>query len=558
MARISLKNILGKKNDTAAIFLSLIAALPGNTWIEDDKGQPVLGSSSETCHEIMEIKHEEELLGFVKGDVSAVPIAALLNQLLEKEAEKKKLGAEILNLYQEINMIFNFSDKLAQSIDAFAIAEVTLSQARHIIQSNAGVVLLLDEDTGGLQVAAVSGEPLLNEKNIHRIFSVMQSLLVNGQSEIITNTVLLKEAGIISATVQSVICAALKVKQNVTGAVILFTNESVSYTAGHLKILTTLALQSSAAIESALLYEKNIKAANDREEAIRCIYEVTSKFVPYEFIDALGHKIITDVKLGDQVEKVVTVLFSDMRGYTTLSEGMSPAENFKFVCSFNERMGPIIRKYNGFINQYLGDAIMAIFPGKAEDALSAAVAMQKDVREFNKLRLANNQLPIRIGVGMHTGPLIMGITGDQSRMDATTIADTVNTASRLESLTNYYKGDIIISQATFSQLPSGTFHTRPLASVQLKGKNEPVLIHECFSGFSEEEVEKKSITLYSFNQGITSYVSSSFHEAATAFQQVLQTNPADQTADFFLQKINDFLDKGAPLNWSGVEEMHTK
>jgi len=80
--------------------------------------------------------------------------------------------------------------------------------------------------------------------------------------------------------------------------------------------------------------------------------------------------------LGDQVEKIVTVLFSDIRNYTTLSEKMTPEENFSFVCSFNERMGPIIRKHNGFINQYLGDAIMAIFPGEASDALSAAVEMQ--------------------------------------------------------------------------------------------------------------------------------------------------------------------------------------
>jgi class 3 adenylate cyclase len=92
---------------------------------------------------------------------------------------------------------------------------------------------------------------------------------------------------------------------------------------------------------------------------MRRIYEITGKFVPYEFIGSLGHKVITDIKLGDQVEKIVTVLFSDIRNYTTLSEKMTPEENFSFVCSFNERMGPIIRKHNGFINQYLGDAIMA-------------------------------------------------------------------------------------------------------------------------------------------------------------------------------------------------------
>ncbi len=236
------------------------------------------------------------------------------------------------------------------------------------------------------------------------------------------------------------------------GAIILSSNELVQYTAADLKLLTTLALQSSAAIESALLYEKNLREAKEREEAMRLVYEATGKFVPYEFIGSLGHNVITDVRLGDQVEKIVTVLFSDIRDYTSLSEQMTPEENFKFVCSFNERMGPAIRRHNGFINQYLGDAIMAIFPRNAEDALSAAIEMQKEVQDLNRIRTSNNQTPIQIGVGMHTGPLIMGITGDENRMDATTISDTVNIASRLESLTKHYSVNIILSDSSLKQI----------------------------------------------------------------------------------------------------------
>ena len=236
------------------------------------------------------------------------------------------------------------------------------------------------------------------------------------------------------------------------GAIMLASNEPVQYMAADLKLLTTLALQSSGAIESALLYEKNIKEAKDSEEAMRRVYEITGKFVPYEFIRSLGHEVITEVKLGDQVEKVVTVLFSDIREYTTLSEKMTPEENFSFVGSFNERMGPIIREHNGFINQYLGDAIMAIFPGNAADALAAAVDMQKEVQKFNTVRLSQNQSPIKIGIGMHTGPLIMGITGDKDRLDASTISNTVNTASRIESLTKHYKANIILSEASLEEI----------------------------------------------------------------------------------------------------------
>jgi class 3 adenylate cyclase len=318
-------------------------------------------------------------------------------------------------------------------------------------------------------------------------------------------------------------------------------------------------LQSSAAIESALLFEKNIREAKESEEAMRLVYEVTGKFVPYEFIGALGHKVITDIKLGDQAEKIVTVLFSDIRGYTTLSENMTPEENFKFVCSFNERMGPAIRRNNGFINQYLGDAIMAIFPGNAADALSAAIEMQREVEEFNLVRSSLGQPPIQIGVGMHTGPLIMGITGDADRLDATTISDTVNTSSRLEGLTKYYKAGIILSNSCLEQIKDKSkFHLRYIGMVQLKGKQQPVKIHECFSGNAKEDIFKKQKTLDTFNEGINNYLNRSFETAVRSFLSVAEEHPEDRTAEFFLTNAKQYLQKGVPENWSGILEMTSK
>lgn len=342
------------------------------------------------------------------------------------------------------------------------------------------------------------------------------------------------------------------------GALILASHEADVYTAADLKLLTTLALQSSAAIESALLYEKNIREAKEREEALRRVYEATAKFVPYQFIGSLGHKVITDVKLGDHVEKIVTVLFSDIRDYTSLSEQMTPQENFRFVCSFNERMGPVIRKHNGFINQYLGDAIMAIFPGSPSDALNAAIEMQKQVAEINHLRQANQQPAIKVGVGMHTGPLIMGITGDKDRMDATTISDTVNTASRLESLTKHYRAGIVLSDACLQNIETENFEMRYLGLVQLKGKQEPVHIHECFSAQPEHEVQRKQTTLAAFHKGIHHYLTREFGAAVQAFQEVSEINPHDHTASFFLANARRNLQKGVPENWNGVVEMEMK
>lgn len=537
----------------------LIVQLQAEVWVEDNSGNIILGKSLDMSEYLFYIKVEDEVIGIVKGNQKSAVIAEVLNHLVKKEAEHKKLGSEVLNLYQEINLIFNFSEKLAQTIDAPAICAITLNEARHVIKSDNGVIVLWDEKTKKLQVVASADTLFFDEEKINQEVYLLSNMVLSGQSEIYNDTSSLIAAGIVLPQVNSVIYSALKVNHRVMGAIILASNDTIQYTAADLKLLTTLALQSSAAIESALLYEKNIRESKEREEAMRLVYEVTGKFVPYEFIGSLGHKVLTDVRLGDQVEKIVTVLFSDIREYTSLSEQMTPEENFKFVCAFNARMGPAIRRHHGFINQYLGDAIMAIFPGTSADALYAAVEMQKELEEFNLIRKSEGKSPIKIGVGMHTGPLIMGITGDADRLDATTISDAVNTASRLESLTKHYKASIILSESSLQQIEDrAAFHLRCLGLVQLKGRQQSTRIFECFSGNSEEDINKKQYTLPAFNTGLDNYLNRSFETAVEAFSSVWDIHPEDETAGFFLNNARHYLQEGVPENWVGVLEMMNK
>jgi class 3 adenylate cyclase len=559
MGRISLKNIIGKKAETLSAIPSLLNSFKAQVWIEDDKGNTLAGNKTDTNAFEYPIRYEEDLLGWVKGDEQTNTIGKLLDHLVQKEGEKKKLGTEVLNLYQEINLIFNFSEKLAKTIDAPAICAITLEEATHVIRNDDGVIVLWDEKEKRLNVIASTGDEFFHTEVINLQIPLLSKIIISGQSEIITDTSTLVENGIVLPEIQSIIYSALKVKHRVMGAIILASNESVQYTAADLKLLTTLALQSSGAIESALLYEKNIREARESEEAMRKVYEVTGKFVPYEFIGALGHEVITDVQLGEHVEKIVTVLFTDIRDYTTLSENMTPEENFRFVCSFNERMGPIIRSNSGFINQYLGDAIMAIFPGNAFDALKTAIEMRQALEDLNTERRLMDLPLIQMGVGMHTGPLIMGITGDHHRLDATTIADTVNTASRIESLTKYYKAGIIISDASFRQLQDvSDFQLRHLGLVQLKGKQEAIGIYECFSGDNEMERGLKMSTLSVFNDGMLQYVNQSYESARKAFQEVIELHPYDRTAAFFLQRSEQLLNGVREESLVGVVKMMEK
>src|SRR5579863_979433 len=559
MARITLKNILSEKTESFALISSLMEELKADVFIEDTSKKILLGVPTNDIILEQPLKLEEEIIGWVKGDEKVPFISSLVNLLIQKEAEKKKIGSEVLMLYQEVNMIFNFSDKLAQTIGQHSIAEITLDEAARLIKSESGLILLWDEEGHQFNVLASTGNSLFHEEQLKSHVDLLVHITHSGQSDIVGDLTQLKEAGLVLPEVQSLVYAALKVKHRVMGAIILGRTTPLLYSAADLKFLITLALQSSSAIESALLYEKNISEAKEREEAMRRIYEVTNKFVPHEFIRSLGRNVITDIQLGDQVEKIVTVLFSDIRDYTTLAERMSPEENFRFVCSFNERIGPIIREHHGFINQYLGDAIMAIFPRNASDALAAAVQMQKAVDDLNASQVLKTNIPIKIGVGMHTGPLIMGITGDRDRLDATTIADTVNTASRLEGLTKHYKVNILLSESCLQHLADiESFHLRHLGRVQLKGKQEATRIYECFNGIGENEIKSKLTTLPYFRQGMEDYFNKSFSEASRKFFQVLEIDPDDRTAKIFLDKTGRHMDAGIPENWTGVEEMSSK
>jgi DNA-binding response OmpR family regulator/nitrogen-specific signal transduction histidine kinase len=289
------------------------------------------------------------------------------------------------------------------------------------------------------------------------------------------------------------------------------------------------------------------------------INKVTGKFVPYEFLRFIGRESIMDVKLGDQKEQEVSVLFTDIRDYTTLSEDMTPDENFRFINSFAGRMGPIIHQHKGFINQYMGDAIMAIFPREVENGLKASIEMQRGIIDYNEYRRKKDRKNIEIGIGLHTGPLMMGIIGDQNRTEPATIADTVNIASRMEGMTKYYGIKILISQDSHNILTHpDEYHFRYMGEIVVKGKKLPVKVYECFDGDIENIRDKKLDSLKDFEEGLRLYYNKEFPEASVIFNQIVKDNPDDKAAAYLYNKAVTYALKGVPDDWTGVEKMDMK
>lgn len=212
------------------------------------------------------------------------------------------------------------------------------------------------------------------------------------------------------------------------------------------------------------------------------------RFVPQELTQILGKRSIIEVALGDHVEGNMGVVFSDLRSFTALSEQLSLEDTFRFLNDYLNEIGPVTRAHGGYIDKYMGDAILAIFPDGADDALSAAIAMQRKVDEFNRAR--EHQPPVTIGVGVHAGPLILGIIGEAERMEGTVIADCVNLASRLEGLCKDFGARIVTTEQCLAATKDPTLYaSRCLGTVPVRGKTEPVRAYEILDLSREKEAE---------------------------------------------------------------------
>jgi two-component system sensor histidine kinase ChiS len=292
---------------------------------------------------------------------------------------------------------------------------------------------------------------------------------------------------------------------------------------------------------------------------LRFISASYSRFLPQEFLKYLGKSSILEVELGDQVDSEVTVLFADIRSYTTLSEKMTPKENFDFLNAYLKRIGPVFQKNKGFINQFYGDGLMALFVEDPEDALQAASEMQQKIAEYNTHRKSKGRSPLNVGIGMHTGALMLGIIGDQNRMDASVVSDSVNTASRMEGLTKYFGSQIILSENTLNNIPvREKYNFRFLGKVQVKGKEKIVKIFEEFGAIEAKLAEAKRETKSQFENGLEFYFKKSFTKAATHFEEVLIKNPEDKAARLYLKLSAKYMVEGVKDEWNGEIKMDDK
>lgn len=291
---------------------------------------------------------------------------------------------------------------------------------------------------------------------------------------------------------------------------------------------------------------------------LEALVEAYGRFVPHDLIRMMEKDSILDVQLGDQTQKEMSVLFSDIRNFTSISEAMSPKENFDFINSYLSRVGPRIRAHEGIIDKYIGDAVMALFPKKANDAIECALDMQRMVREYNEGRKPGYPA-IKIGIGIHSGSVMLGTIGEDQRMDGTIISDAVNLASRVEGMTKKYDAQILISDSVYSQIIGPEkYKIRLVDKVMVVGKNTPTMLYELYDMDDEADVRRKDQTLNLYNQGVDAFYGRDYETALFLFKQVTTMAPEDVPAGMFVEKCQKFIHEGYPADWDGAVRAESK
>jgi adenylate cyclase len=288
-----------------------------------------------------------------------------------------------------------------------------------------------------------------------------------------------------------------------------------------------------------------------------------ARYMPKEVADRLLESGAD--ALGGSLQET-TILFSDIRSFTSLSEQVGPVETVNMLNEYFGIMVEQIMSNDGILDKYIGDAIMAVFGAPfntghdADNGLTAALNMHMALGHFNQMRRMEGKLPVEMGIGLNTGEVVCGNIGSSRRMDYTVIGDGVNLAARLESATKTYGAKILISESTVEGLQKG-YVLREVDLLRVKGRSKPVAVFEALDwtvAYPEAAFPNRDLVLHHFQIGIEYYRGRAFSQARGAFTKALQLHPGDTVTRLYVDRCQAFIDNPPPTDWDGVWVMETK
>lgn len=277
----------------------------------------------------------------------------------------------------------------------------------------------------------------------------------------------------------------------------------------------------------------------EKENRVKQADLEAQKFIPKQFLKFLGKGSISELELGNQVQKRATTLFCDLLSSTTVSTTLSLEENFNFINSYLNIISPLVRKYDGFVDKYLGDGILAVFP-RAERAIDCAHAIIRAIEVKNK---SQKDLPnVDTKISINTGDIVFGIVGEEERKAPTIISDVVNLASKIEDINKFMGTKIVFSKQTLNEIPEKyNLHYRYIGSLTLDGEETALPLFESLEIYPKDEKDKLVRLKNKFENGVRSYNDGQFKVALQTFQEVLKYLPNDKPSYIYFNKANEKL-----------------
>jgi predicted ATPase/class 3 adenylate cyclase len=356
-----------------------------------------------------------------------------------------------------------------------------------------------------------------------------------------------KDAYLLACKPQSVLCVPLVRQGKFEGAIYMENSLAAGvFTEDRIEVIKLLAAQVSISIENAKLYQDQLH-----------LIEAQRRFVPRQFLETLDRHDIAHVDLGEHVAKTMSVMFADLRGFTPLAERLEARAVIELLNRYFASMELPIVQAGGFVDSFAGDEIKVLFDTSADDAVRAGIGMWRSLEELNSRSAALGQPELRMGIGVSTGPVVLGTVGGPNRIQCSVVGDTVNLASRIEQLTKIYRGHFLISARTFRSL-TGSHEVRMVDRVAVKGKDAAIEVYEVIEAESPEQRAAKLATRPPLAAAMRWYFDREFETALTLFKQVSAENPEDAVPVLFSERCVRYLQAPPPEDWQGYEKLAGK
>lgn len=488
MFRTRLNKILQKKDIKSIVNYLVATNTSSKLSIYDIDETLLFGSGLCSGTERHPIMFNSEIIGWIS--CADKKFNEIISSLVAIEYEKRALATDTLEKYREMSLMYDISTKLATCIDINQVIQLILDEAQNLIaKSSQSIfekkpatltdsqqcvelsnvsVMLLNEETGSLEIMGARGREYKQKTTIAPGVGIAGRVFESGRAEIVNDVTKDPRYFVGKNKIYSLMCTPLRTKDKVIGILNISSQKPINYLAKDLKLFSVLASLAASPIENSFLHEKRIK-----EERIKSNLE---RYVAPQIVQAIIDS--TEDVLFSPQKKNIALLFADIRKFSTICESLEPEQVVTYLNEYFTHMVEIIFKYNGTLNKFVGDMVFAFFgaPSPIEDkeilAVRAAVQMQLRIKSMHTKWISKN---FHTGIGISSGDVIVGNIGSPRHTDYTAIGDEVNIAERLESMA---KGGQILVTRSIYEAAKDHFTFKEYGNIDVKGRVNKVEVFE--------------------------------------------------------------------------------